>query len=172
MCFGRQTFQFIIIYITSENSPIIQYTEKEKKYWDVKAEYYYLSLREYVVNDMMVDWYVGWVAVAQWIELATSGQEVMGSISPPASYWLGLGQYNVTGWDRKHGIPALSLCGSTLLSDVNPWTRPRDSLVADKDVKEPIKQGLDLATARYHFSTKLCPLLAPFNEILPQITIL
>ena len=44
-----------------------------------------------------------------WIERATPGQGVMGSISAP--YWLGRCQY-VTGWDRSHGLPALSLFGS------------------------------------------------------------
>ena len=41
---------------------------------------------------------------------ATSGQEVLGSIPAPAPYWLGRCQYNVTGFDKSHG---LSLCGST-----------------------------------------------------------
>ena len=27
---------------------------------------------------------------------------------PPTPYWLGLCQYNVTGWDRSHDLPALS----------------------------------------------------------------
>ena len=27
---------------------------------------------------------------------------------PPAPYWLGQCQYNVTGWDRSHGLPNLS----------------------------------------------------------------
>ena len=46
-------------------------------------------------------------------------------------------QYNVTGWCRSHGIPALS---RVKLSDVSLGTRPRYSSVTDEDVKKPMKQ--------------------------------
>ena len=36
-------------------------------------------------------------AEAQWVERATPGQEVVGSILVLAPYWLGRCQYNVTG---------------------------------------------------------------------------
>ena len=35
-------------------------------------------------------------------------------LRPPAHYWLGPCQCDVTGWDRSHGLLALSLCGSML----------------------------------------------------------
>ena len=46
--------------------------------------------------------------VAQWIERATSGQEVVGLITAPVPYWLGRCEYNV----RSHGLPSLAVCGS------------------------------------------------------------
>ena len=47
----------------------------------------------------------------------------------------------VTGRDRSHGLPALSRVWQHVkLSDVSLGTRPRYSLVADTDVKEPTKQ--------------------------------
>ena len=54
-------------------------------------------------------------AVARSVERTTPCVEVLGLISPPptpppwppATYWLGRCQYNVTGWDRRHGLPAL-----------------------------------------------------------------
>ena len=41
---------------------------------------------------------------------------------PPAPYWLGRCQYNVTGWDRSHGLPALSRVWQHVkLSDALSW---------------------------------------------------
>ena len=62
---------------------------------------------------------------------------------PPTPYWLGRCQYNVTGWDRGHGLPTLSRVWQHVkkLSDVSLGTRPRYSLVADEDVKKPTKQA-------------------------------
>ena len=51
---------------------------------------------------------VGGGAVAQSVESATPGQEVPGSIPAVAARWLGRCQYNVTGWDRSHGLQAMS----------------------------------------------------------------
>ena len=49
-------------------------------------------------------------AVAQSVECATPVEEVVDSIPavPPAPHWLGRCQYNVSGCDRSHGLPALS----------------------------------------------------------------
>ena len=56
----------------------------------------------------------------------------------PAPYWLGRYQYNVTGWDKSHGLPALSRVWQHIkLSDFSLGTRPRDSLVVDEDIKKP-----------------------------------
>ena len=50
-------------------------------------------------------------------------------------------QYNVTGWDRSHGLPDLShVWQHVKMSDVNLGTRPQYSLVADEDVKKPTNQ--------------------------------
>ena len=50
-------------------------------------------------------------------------------------------QYNVTGWERSHGLPALSHVWQHLkLSYVSLGTRPRYSLVVDEDVKKPTNQ--------------------------------
>ena len=59
----------------------------------------------------------------------------------PAPHWLGRCQYNVTGWDRSHGLPAVSpVWRHDKLSDVSLGTRPRYSLVVDEDVKKQKKQ--------------------------------
>ena len=82
-------------------------------------------------------------AVAHSIELATLGQEIPGRspLWPPAPYWTGRCQYNVTGLDRSHGLPTLSRVSQLLkLSDVSLGTRLRYSLVVDEDVKKPNKQ--------------------------------
>ena len=45
------------------------------------------------------------------VERATPGEEGLCSIPAVASrslYWLGRSQYNVTDWDRSHGLPAVS----------------------------------------------------------------
>ena len=56
----------------------------------------------------------------------------------PAPYWLGRCQYNVTGWDRSQGLPALSSVWQHVkLSDVSLVTRLRYSLVVDEDVRKP-----------------------------------
>ena len=81
-------------------------------------------------------------AVAQSVERTTPGEEVLGSITavaapppPPAPYWLVWCQYNVTGWDRSHGLPALShVWQHVKFSDVSLGTRPRYNLVTDEDV--------------------------------------
>ena len=55
-------------------------------------------------------------AVAQSVERATPGEEVLGS-------WLGLCQYNATVWYRNHGLPALSYVWQYLkLSDASLGT--------------------------------------------------
>ena len=80
-----------------------------------------------------------WGAVAHSVEYWTAGEEVLDFI--PAPYWLGRCQYNVTGRDRSHGLPALSCVWQhEKLSDVSLGTGPRYSLVVDEDVKSPIKQ--------------------------------
>ena len=54
-----------------------------------------------------------WRAVAQMVQRVTPCEEVVGSIPAVAARsrvttgWVGC-QYNVTGWDRSHGLPALS----------------------------------------------------------------
>ena len=45
------------------------------------------------------------------VERATPGEEGLGLIPAVAArslYWLVRSQYNVTDWDRSHGLPALS----------------------------------------------------------------
>ena len=77
------------------------------------------------------------------VERATLGEEVLGSIPlwPPAPYWLGRYQYNVTDSDRSHGLPVLSRVWQHVkLSDFSLKTRPRYSLVADQDFKKPTIQ--------------------------------
>ena len=63
-------------------------------------------------------------AVAQSVESATPGEEVLVQFPlwPPAPYWLGRCQYSVIGWDKIHGLPALSRVGQHVkLSDVLSW---------------------------------------------------
>ena len=62
-------------------------------------------------------------AVAQSVERATPREVVPGSIpSVAALYWLGGCQYNVTGRDRSHGLPALShMRQHEKLSDALSW---------------------------------------------------
>ena len=61
---------------------------------------------------------------------------------PPAPYWLGRCQYNVTGRDKSHGLPALSrMWQHVKLSDVSLGTCPRYSLVVDENVEKPNKQN-------------------------------
>ena len=60
---------------------------------------------------------------------------------PPAPYCLGRCHYNVSGWNRSHSLPALSRVWQHVkLSNVSLETRPRYSLVVDKDVKKATKQ--------------------------------
>ena len=57
--------------------------------------------------------------VAQSVERVTPGEEVLGWIF----YWLGRCQYNVTAWDRSHGLPTLShVLQHITLSDVSLGT--------------------------------------------------
>ena len=70
--------------------------------------------------------------------------------SDVSAYWLGQCQYNVTGWDRSHGLPALSrMWQHVKLSDVSLGTRLRYSLVVDEGVKRPNKQ---IAWCRGHLA--------------------
>ena len=81
--------------------------------------------------------------LAQSVERATPGDDVVGSIPAVAArpYWLGRCQYNVTGLDRSHGYPALSRVWQHVkLSDASLRTRPLYSLFVDEDVKKPNKQ--------------------------------
>ena len=56
-------------------------------------------------------------------------------------YRLGQCQYNVTGWDRSHGLPAVSCVGQHLkLSDISFWTGLWYNLVINEDVEKPTKQ--------------------------------
>ena len=83
---------------------------------------------------------------------------------PPPSYWLGRCQYNVTGWDRSHGLPALSCVRQQLtLLDDSLGLLPRCSLVADENIKKPNKQAqgknlfnIDKYLQVEIFSTKAC----------------
>ena len=60
---------------------------------------------------------------------------------PPVPYWLGLCQYNVTGCDSSHGLPALSsMWEHVKMSDVSFGTRSRHSLVVDEEFKKPTNQ--------------------------------
>ena len=70
-------------------------------------------------------------AVAQSVERVTPGEEVPGSIHAVAGapYWLGRCQYNVTGWDRSHGLPALSHVSNCQMLCLGAC--PRYSLVVD-----------------------------------------
>ena len=62
-------------------------------------------------------------------------------IIAPFMCWLGRCQYNVTGRDRSHGLPALSRVWQFLNCQTSVFgTRPRYSLVVDEDVKKPNKQ--------------------------------
>ena len=55
----------------------------------------------------------------------------------PAPYWSGMCQYIVTGWDRSHGLSALSHVGQHVkLSDGSFGTCPQYNVVADEDVKK------------------------------------
>ena len=58
-----------------------------------------------------------------------------------APYWLGRCKYDVTGWDRCHGLPTLPRVWQHVkLSDASLGTRPWYILVVDKDVKKPTNQ--------------------------------
>ena len=82
---------------------------------------------------------VSQLKVAQSVECTNPGGEALGSI--PAPYWLGWCQYNVTDWDRSHGLPALSRVWQHVkLSDVSLGARLRYGLVVEEDVKKPTKQ--------------------------------
>ena len=71
------------------------------------------------------------------------GSWVRSRLWPPAPYWLGRCQFNMTCWDRSLGLPALSRVWQHLkLSDVSLGTCPRYSLVVDEDVKKPTNQPI------------------------------
>ena len=75
---------------------------------------------------------------------------------PPTPYRLGRGQYNVTGWDRSHGLRALSRMWQLVkLSNVSLGIRLRYSLVADEDVKKPTNQQNKLSFST-SFITLFC----------------
>ena len=58
---------------------------------------------------------------------------------PP--HWLGGVSINGTGWDRSHGLPALSrMWQHVKLSDVSLGTGSRYSLVVDEDFEKPNKE--------------------------------
>ena len=78
--------------------------------------------------------------VAQWVEHMTPGQEDMGLIPASAPFWLGRCKYNVTHWDRSHGLSSVSVRQLVKLSDVSLGSHPPDSLVADKNATKPNKQ--------------------------------
>ena len=79
-------------------------------------------------------------AVAQSVERATPGEEILGSITAVAARSLLVG-YSVNGGDRSHGLPALSRVWQHVkLSGVSLGTRPRYCLVVDEDVKKPTNQ--------------------------------
>ena len=79
-------------------------------------------------------------AVAQSVERATPGEEILGSITAVAARSLLVG-YSVNGGDRSHGLPALSRVWQHVKwSDVSLGTRPRYCLVVDEDVKKPTNQ--------------------------------
>ena len=64
---------------------------------------------------------------------------------------LGRGQYNVTGWDRSHGVPALSRVWQDVkLSNVSLRARRRYSLVIDEDVKKSNKQTVSWSSSLPH----------------------
>ena len=78
-------------------------------------------------------------AVAQSVERATPGEGVPGSIPVVAAP--SRCQYNVAGWDRSHGLPALShVWKHVKLSHALSWARPRYNLAVDEDVKNPTNQ--------------------------------
>ena len=80
-------------------------------------------------------------------------------LRPPAPYWLGRCQYNVTGWDRSHGLPALSRVWQQVkLLDISLGTRPRYSLVADEDVDK--KQNKQQA----YFKFKIMNVQNPYKK--------
>ena len=95
-------------------------------------------------------------AVAQSVERATPGEEILGSITAVAARSLLVG-YNVNGGYRSHGLPALSRVRQHVkLSDVSLVTRPRYCLVVDEDVKKPTNQ----TNKKKAFLKVLCDLLA------------
>ena len=58
---------------------------------------------------------------------------------------------NLTGWERSHGLPALSRVWQHVkLSDVSLKARPRYSLVVDEDVKKPNKPN-QTSTKSMHY---------------------
>ena len=69
--------------------------------------------------------------------MACHGQKVLDLIPTPAPYWLGQCQYKVTGLDRSHGLPAVSLCGNMQNCQMSVLRLFGDSLVADEEVKKP-----------------------------------
>ena len=104
-------------------------------------------------------------AGALWVERATTGQEVVGSILGAALSLLDRCQYNVTVWDRGHGLPALCRVWQHVnLSDVTLGTRPRDSLVAYED-KKPTNQARNM----FGRFPPACVHVMPLGVWLPEV---
>ena len=85
----------------------------------------------------------GGSAVAQSVECVSLVRRswVRSPLWQPTPYWLSRYQYNVTGWDRSHGLPAFSgVWQHVKFSDVSLGTRPRYSLVVYEDAKKLTKQ--------------------------------
>ena len=105
-------------------------------------------------------------AVAQSVERVTLVKRswVRFPLWLPAPYWLGRCQYNVTGWNRIHGLPALSRVWQLVtLSDFSLGARPRYSLAADEDVMKPNKQT-NLPRDRY--TKRYSSLIAPGHYVI------
>ena len=62
----------------------------------------------------------------------------------PAPYWMDGCQYNVTVWDRSHGLPALPVWYYVNVSDVRLGKSPRDNL----DPFDLMENELDTERAR------------------------
>ena len=64
-----------------------------------------------------------------------------------AAHWLSWCQYNVTEWNKIYGLAALSRVWQPVkFSDLSIEPRPRDNLVADKNIKKPKKQSILVST--------------------------
>ena len=93
-------------------------------------------------------------SVGRALDSCWGGPGVRFLLWPPAPYWLG--QYNVIGWDRSHGLPALFRAWQHVkFSDVCHLTRPRYSLVVDEVVKKQTKQKTKSVMKFSFFTSKL-----------------